>query len=218
MIYLTLGGNIGSGKSSVLAELKEALAKEYKIRALIVPEPVGLWGPALGLFYDEPEKQACKFQQLVISTRLLALLDIDAAPSDIDVIIVERCLDEDELFARCSLSEEDFKIFYTPTLEVARKIMPTPDGQLWLDAPPKVCYDRVMERQRSEEMSGGVTPEYLATLHREYINLYGANPSVVRIDAAGALPAVIKTVVDKIANVFPLPLKVKGVLDRISIM
>ena len=59
-MLIAVDGNLGSGKSTVLAELQH---RGYTV----VPEPVGAWGPMLELMYADPARWTLTFQTQVLA-------------------------------------------------------------------------------------------------------------------------------------------------------
>ena len=62
-MILSIGGNIGSGKSTIINKI----AKDYT-SVKCIPEPIETWGEWLGQFYDNPHKYALGFQLKILNT------------------------------------------------------------------------------------------------------------------------------------------------------
>ena len=59
-MLIAVDGNLGSGKSTVLADLRR---RGYTV----VPEPVGAWGPMLERMYADPARWTLTFQTQVLA-------------------------------------------------------------------------------------------------------------------------------------------------------
>jgi deoxyadenosine/deoxycytidine kinase len=96
-IIISLDGNIGAGKSTFLAELRNRLHNVH-----IVDEPVGQWTALknangknlLELFYEDKKRWAYTFQNCAILTRLKniqeAVENLDSTLKGPQIIITER--------------------------------------------------------------------------------------------------------------------------------
>ncbi len=171
-------GNIGCGKSSLLALIKERLPFS------VFPEPVSDWTRFrswrsgkkfnfLDLFYKKPDF-ACQFQVFV----LLSLFNrLQSASHYSDLNIFERsggsCL---EVFSKVALSEnrlseEEMEILHYlfDTLYETRFEEVEADDQsriIYLDCPPEICLERIKNRSRDEEVN--IALSYLESLHKFY--------------------------------------------------
>jgi deoxyadenosine/deoxycytidine kinase len=86
-LIIAIEGNIGIGKSTLLANLRKHFALDESVA--IVDEPVALWeehGLLEAMYTDTLSR--CAFQLMALTTRYTALLD--ALASKAKVIITER--------------------------------------------------------------------------------------------------------------------------------
>jgi deoxyadenosine/deoxycytidine kinase len=170
MVYITISGNIGTGKTTVLKRLEALLDKNSFD---IISEPVDAWRNIrdetgknpLQYFYDDPKKYAFNFQVLAFITRLN---QIQAVAQNGRHIISERSLEEDRhVFARKLnvgglISNIEYRTYCMWYETQAVK----PHLVFYLDTPPAVCLERLKERDRKEEKCVG--PEYLKSLDNFY--------------------------------------------------
>ena len=81
MKLFSVEGNIGSGKSTFIAKLKEELKHINGIPVVYIPEPVEEWESIhsvegknmIELFYSDPKQYAFAFQMMAYITRLAYL-------------------------------------------------------------------------------------------------------------------------------------------------
>lgn len=152
---ITIMGNIGSGKSTLIRSLNE-------LKYSIIEEPIAKWGEWLELFYSNPSKYAFSFQMKV-------LMDFDIDKNiDKDLLIVERSpVESKEIFARTLLenkmiNDSEFSLL----CEYHNKIAWQPNMILYLKSTPEVCIERI--HKRSRECENGISIKYLQQLHKNY--------------------------------------------------
>lgn len=76
VITISVDGNISSGKSTLVANLKELFPKNFNFQVELVPEPLEKWTNLrghnlLGMFYEDLTKHNFMFQHYVQLTRLM---------------------------------------------------------------------------------------------------------------------------------------------------
>jgi deoxyadenosine/deoxycytidine kinase len=100
-IIISVDGNIGAGKSTIISQLKTAF--KCMPNVLFIQEPVDtIWNTVvdergetlLSNFYSNPEKHAFTFQMMAYISRL-SMLKEAVSNLDYDIIITERCLETD---------------------------------------------------------------------------------------------------------------------------
>jgi deoxyadenosine/deoxycytidine kinase len=183
---LSLEGNIGAGKTTLIRKLQEKYSESKHI--LFLPEPVSFWQTfydsktkknILELFYENPKKYAFSFQMLAFQSRYELLRttieNIQKEGSAIDTIVMERSLDADyhifakTMFENGTLEETEWEIYRFVTKERLAEFGVS--GIIWLDVPATQCYQRVQERARTGEER--VTLDYLRSCeeaHREWLS------------------------------------------------
>ena len=171
-ILISVEGNIGSGKSSLITNLKRLL-KNDDIE--LHHEPVDKWTNCEGEnilehFYTNPKEIGLSFQMLVLASR------IEKQNQSKTISIVERCPIIDICFAYtgyCNgiLSNPQAAVF----IKVIKSIFQSnqrskPNGILYLRTPPNVCYNRMNYRGRKEEIT--VPLAYIEQLHIEHDKMF----------------------------------------------
>ena len=205
MLYITIGGNIGVGKSTSIETVKVALEEKLGIPVIAVPEPVKGWGKALDLFYKDPSAYACLFQQMVIATRVGTVVKAFSEAPEGSIVLVERNLMEDRIFAvNAPMTESEFTHFYSKTYDALCNVLPVPNMRLYLQAPPEVCLERMKKRARTEEC--GVSLEYLQGLHEGYEALYEGG---YVIDAKKNAEEVLKDIVAEIIPFYERDVRIR---------
>lgn len=170
-IIVSIEGNIGSGKSTILAKLEEFMA-EYSRRIVFLKEPVDMWetikDPVTGenilqKFYQDQAKFAFPFQVMAYASRLSMIRKTIKENPDVAVIICERSLDADKhIFAKMLHDEgkidnvcyQIYNHFYKEYMEDISL-----DGIIYIDADAEICHERIEKRSRIGE--SGIPLEYL---------------------------------------------------------
>ncbi|ABT16591.1 hypothetical protein ATCV1_Z457L [Acanthocystis turfacea chlorella virus 1] len=153
MVVISIEGLMGTGKSTVLAALKE---RGFKV----VTEPVEKW-TFLQKFYDDPRKYS-----LALQIQILLTFAEQEFPED-EVVFVERSPAVSRyVFANMLRSEglmtDEAKNVYSQLytkLELWK-----PDGYIFLDAPVDTC----LKRQESRGDSYNITRQYMTNLEKYY--------------------------------------------------
>ena len=173
-LILSIEGNIGSGKSTLVKNLKEYTTNKnelYKIYYL--PEPVNIWETItdnsgkniLECYYLDQEKYAFSFQMMAYISRLTLLRD--ALKNDYDIIITERCVNTDKMvFAKMlydsdKIKEIDYKIYNLWFDEFIKDIPNI--YTIYVKTTPTVALQRVLKRARIGE---NISLDYLEQCHK----------------------------------------------------
>ena len=171
-ILISIDGNIGSGKSTLVDLIKSHADKIPGL--VIVHEPVRKWKKIgiLNKFYSNPMEWAFQFQSYVLITRTMALLEAINNPKN-KVIITERCLETD-LMIFCDLlgnegclNKTEMKL-YSSMYELIRHdiVKKTVNGIIYVDTDPTLSYSRIVGRNRLEETP--ITKEYVYKVHKQH--------------------------------------------------
>ncbi len=185
---IVFDGNIGCGKSSVL----KLLVDKSTIDLHVYNEPLNDWSKWLDLFYSDMEKYSFGFQMRVLKSHL--------DKKDILNGIFERSpLSCQNVFGK--LLHEDGMlndIEWSLTNEFNNDYGWLPDIVIYLKCDPELCFERIKNRNRSNEKS--IELDYLKRLHNKYEELYTncKNVKVVTIDASKSLDEVFEEVMDKV--------------------
>lgn len=191
---VSVEGNIGAGKSTLITELQEKYIDDRRFHFLL--EPVDQWEKIrdkegknmLQKYYENPIKYAFAFQIMAFQTRLQLLKDtLDYIDEDVTTIVMERSLDADyHIFAKM-LSEEglmedvEFEIYKGMSVEALKEY--GADGIIWIDTDYEECFRRVQKRSREGEENGKIALAYLRKCHEYHIEWLGADTGFVcRVD------------------------------------
>ena len=158
-MLISIEGNIGSGKSTLVEYLKSL--GTY----IFVDEPVSEWlsikdkdgSNDLECFYKDQKENAFCFQILAYITRLKKLMDkIKECPSNV-IIITERSIETDRnVFAKMlyedgflsSIEWETYNYWFTTFKDVSKV-----DLIIYIKTSPDKCLERINKRNRIEENS-----------------------------------------------------------------
>lgn len=159
--YITVAGNIGVGKSTLVGLLCDRLGWQPFY------EPV-THNPYLADFYRDMAAWGFHSQVFFLATRLKIHLEILRTAHS---VVQDRSIYEDaeifayNLFEQGRLSDRDHQTYrelYTGLVE----FLPPPDLVIYLRATPETLGSRINTRGREYER--GIDPAYLANLNRLY--------------------------------------------------
>ena len=176
---LSIEGNIGSGKSTIIEFLKE----KYKDSSdfIFLPEPVDQWeqikdkdnNTILSKFYNDQKKYSFAFQMMAYISRLELLRKaIQENPSKI--IITERSLFTDKfVFAQMlyddhKMEEIEYQIYnkwFYSFIDLAplHKL-------IYLKTDPEISFKRIIKRNRDGE--NGIPFDYIKNCHSYHNHMY----------------------------------------------
>jgi deoxyadenosine/deoxycytidine kinase len=187
-ILISIEGNIGAGKSTIISKMQQ----KYKNRKDIIflQEPVGIWETIhdkytnqnmLQKFYENPKKYAFAFQIMAYMTRLHLLENvIQNVTDDCKVIVMERSLEADYhtfskmLYDDSLMEEVEYKIYNMVSQQPLEKY--SMDGIIWINTDVNTCEQRIMKRNREGESK--IDREYLTNCnkyHDEWLNVENMN-------------------------------------------
>lgn len=168
-ITLTIEGNIGSGKSTLMKYLREAVTN-YSY----VDEPLSKWDKfkdvngktILQKFYEDQHRYAFSFQTMALLSRLTAIKDSiedEKKRSAPNPIITERCLHTDKhvfasmLFDSGKIEDINYQI-YLSWFDAFIQECPI-NLVVYVKTDPTICQERIGKRLREGEE--GIPIEYL---------------------------------------------------------
>ena len=166
--FVTIEGNIGSGKSTLFLKMSERL-KDDK-RFIFLPEPVAIWETfkdksgktILENFYEDNEKYSFSFQMLACMTIYEQLKKtIEANPNAI--IISERGLHTTKLvFGKMLYDAKKINILeyqiYLKWFDIFASDYRV-DKIIYVKTDPKICAKRIIKRSRDGE--NNICQDYL---------------------------------------------------------
>ena len=170
---ISIEGNIGSGKSTILRLLKEQFKNNEDI--IFIQEPVDEWEKIkdkdnvtiLSKFYENQKKYSFAFQMMAYISRL-SLLKEAISKNPNAIIITERCLNTDRyVFAKMlydsgNIEDVEYQIYlnwfdhFLYMIEIQKNI--------YLKTDPEICLQRINKRNRDGEST--IPLEYLINCHR----------------------------------------------------
>lgn len=163
-------GNIGTGKSTFLKALQHSLSN-----VVVTLEAVDYWQnqstgqSILQNFYESPHRWAYTMETLALKVRIPEHIK---QQSSILPNIVERSIYSGyHCFARNSfeqgyLNQLEWNIYNSWfNFSTAKRCLP-PTGFIYLQADPKLSYQRTVQRQREAESS--ISFEYLEQIHNKH--------------------------------------------------
>lgn len=164
-------GNIGAGKSTFLRLLQQTFSAQF------VFEPHEEWQNIgghnlLDNFYTDKERWAYTFQSYAFITRIRA--DERAQNSPFEFHILERSVYSDRYcfakncFEMGVMSPLEWKLYKEWFEWLMDNQSYTPDGFIYLQTDPEICYQRMITRNRSEEST--VSLEYIRMIHEKHEN------------------------------------------------
>lgn len=176
-LILSIEGNIGTGKSTLLANMQEYYKDNKKI--CFLPEPVDVWDKikdASGItilekYYANQEKYAFSFQMMAYISRLAALRTV-LKSGEYDIIIIERSLHTDcNVFAQMlyddkKIEEIEFLIYKKWFDEFITELPKI--SFVYIRAEPQVSFERVNKRARNGESL--IPLSYLENCHKYHEN------------------------------------------------
>lgn len=161
MPTITISGNIGCGKSTIIENIKDV----YRNKPInIYPEPVEHWGSWLDMFYMDQKKFAFPFQMKV----LLDFLYLDSNNVNKQPNITERSpLDSLNVFAKTMRNVNNISYMeYNLYKDYVDKIAWKPDIIIYIQTTPNECVRRIKTRLR--ECESGIDESYIENVHRAY--------------------------------------------------
>lgn len=171
-IIISIEGNIGTGKSTILENLEHHLIQNSAPgEILFLKEPVDIWESItdeaghtiLEKFYEDQHRYAFTFQVMAYISRLTMLKKAIKENSDCKVIIIERSLSADKNIFMQMLHDDgkadkmEYDIYnkwYCEFIDDYRV-----NAMIYLDTAPEICAERINKRHRNGE--GGIPVSYL---------------------------------------------------------
>ena len=186
-LIASIDGNIGSGKTTGKAKLREYIMslKKNKIAVddsiIFVDEPTCEWEqikdengvPILTNLYTDVKRYAFRFQMMAYITRLKKIRQALRTPK-VKLIITERCLLTDaHVFAKMlydskKIEQDEYDIYTRWFDEFAKEVEPS--CIIYFKASTEVCMKRIQKRNRPGENISFDYLEECNKYHNEWLN------------------------------------------------
>jgi deoxyguanosine kinase len=160
--YIVVEGPIGAGKTS----LARALSRRAGGTALL-EEPDA--NPFLPGFYQDRARYALPTQLYFLFQRAAQLRALSQPDLFAGITIADFMIDKDELFARLTLSDDEFALYRQVYAQIKPQA-PVPDLVIYLQAPAETLVERVARRGVAYERN--VPDEYLVQLAEHYARFF----------------------------------------------
>jgi len=193
--HIAIEGPIGAGKSTLAALLAPPLGAE-----LMLERPQD--NPFLKDFYADGPRYALQTQLFFLFQRVEQVRALAQPGMFAPLIVSDFTLDKDRIFARLTLSDQEYRLYSLIHAQVAPQV-PMPDLVIWLDGPGVVLRERIARRGRPMERR--IEPAYLRAVADAYGAHFDAHTElpllVVDIDRFDPLhrPADLHLLIDRIA-------------------
>lgn len=189
---ISIDGNIGSGKSTFIENLKNFYSHKPNCKNLFIsflPEPVDQWNTITDLegktilqcYYSNPDKYAFAFQMMAYISRLSSLKS--ELKKEIDFIFTERCIFTDYnvfckmLYDDKKINEIEYKIYCKWFNEFIEDF---PNVEyVYIKTNPEIALNRVKSRNRKGE---DIPLEYLERCHSYHEKWLQNNFNKIEID------------------------------------
>ncbi|MBS1634704.1 MAG: deoxynucleoside kinase [Bacteroidetes bacterium] len=155
-MYISIEGNIGSGKSTM------AKALSQKLKAAFLPERFEE-NPLLPLFYKDPKTYAFPVEYSFLIDRQKQMAHHFAGKPKLTVsdYSMFKCI----YFAEINMSAKDFR-FYKKHFSAISSTVPKPDFIIYLDVKPALLLHNIKARGRDYEK--GIKAKYLHKIDKTY--------------------------------------------------
>jgi deoxyguanosine kinase len=194
--HIAIEGPIGAGKSTLASLLAPPLGAE-----LLLERPHE--NPFLKDFYVDGARFAFQTQLFFLFQRIDQYRALTQPGMFAPLIVSDFMFDKDRLFARLTLSDEEFRLYSLIHAQTAPRV-PSPDLVIWLDGPTVALRERILRRGRPMERR--IESEYLHAVAEAYGEYFDSHPAlpvlIVDIDRFDPMrrPAELQRLIQRIAN------------------
>ena len=206
-MLVSIEGNIGSGKSTVIEYLKSLNDNQF----IFVDEPVSEWLEikdkngmnALDCFYSDQKKNSFCFQVLTYITRLKKLMNVIKNNKDNKIIITERSIETDiNVFAKMLYNDDLLSsiewITYNYWFDTFKEFSSV-SKIIYIKVTPEKCLERIANRNRVEEE--GIKLDYLYKCHNYHTEWLHDHNNVITINGHDTVNNMRNKVIEIINNI-----------------
>lgn len=175
---ISIDGNIGSGKSTLMEELKAHYSSNKNV--VFLKEPVDEWETItdengisiLEKFYETPSKYGFSFQIMAYISRLDVMRNASKENPNA-ILISERSLFTDKLvFAKMLFDSGNIKLInykiYLKWFDTFADDFPI-SKVIYVNTKPEICHQRIEKRSRTGESN--IPLEYLQNCHKYHTDM-----------------------------------------------
>ncbi len=160
--YVIIEGPIGVGKTSLAKRMAEHLSADA-----LLEEPDA--NPFLPKFYKDMRRHAFSTQMFFLFQRVAQVSDLKQRELFENLTISDFLLEKDPLFARMTLTDEEFSLYQRIYQQLAPQA-PAPDLVIYLQAPVETLIQRVNRRGNIYERN--ISEDYLRRLAESYTEFF----------------------------------------------
>ena len=167
-MIISIEGNIGSGKSTVLEYIKH--------KEKVFQEDINNWDTWIKDFYANPKKNSLGFQMRVLLSQSYI------KNNEQDILFHERSpLTCNYIFGNILIKQENLSLSeHSLCLEFANKYCWEPKYIIYIKTEPEICQKRILERNRPGE---NIDISYLNLVHQYHEDMYNIkNKKIYIID------------------------------------
>ena len=179
---VSIEGNIGAGKSTLIRALKDRYIQGKDCIIVILEEPVEVWNTVeedgetlLEKFYKDPVKYGFTVQTMIYTTVYNQIINAIKEFPKAEVIVCERSLQSSKFVfsemlhhqGKMNLAEG---LVYNMLYDDPRTESALSKGMLYLKTEPETCLERIRVRNRSGEEN--ITLDYLRLCHSYHSDMF----------------------------------------------
>jgi deoxyadenosine/deoxycytidine kinase len=175
MPIISIEGNIGAMKSTLLERIQKRVIQENNKHIHIIPESLDLWEKIkegeksiLQLFYDDKKKYAMPFQVLTFLTITYNMMGEIQRLGKKDTVIVERSpISNIMIFSQMLYDDKIIgEVEWSVLKYMANGLMMPVDKIVYLRSKPDECMERIKTRNREGEQD--ISLSYLQKIHDKH--------------------------------------------------
>lgn len=167
--YLTIEGNIGSGKTS----LAEMIAEDFNGKLILERFKDN---PFLPKFYEDQARFAFPLEMSFLADRHQQLMD-DISQLDLfsDFAISDYNPNKSLIFSKVTLQEDEYAL-YKKIFDIMYSEVPKPDVYVYLYQNIERLLSNIKKRGREYEQN--ITPDYLKRIHDGYLIFFNSQNKI----------------------------------------